>query len=596
VEVSLLGPIFVREWLTVPRRSGNHVRRSAYLALLWVLGLTAWQATVGWDRPASLGVIAQFGFLLFEILSFTQLVLVPSWAALSAVNAIAQEKDRHTFVLLLLTDLRNHEIVLGKLFGSLLPMLLFLVGSLPVLALTLLLGGVAVAQILQVSVMLAATAWVAGSLGLMMALWRDRTFPALALTLLAVVVYLCLVRTLPDGLLVWFDPIEALHSILEPSLDMEQVLVPAYGYAAVMGLLGILLNVWGIMRLRVWNSVRETRRRREFSEEDEPLDKDRSRTHASPGSARRVWTNPILWREMRTRAYGRRPLLIQAAYVAALGLIGYVVLSPQAPATGRLAFAAAFGLVPVTLLSLLLITAQAVTAITSEHDSRSLDLLLATDLTPREFIFGKLGGIAYNSWIYVLPPLVLAAVYGRLGLLAVPPKGHPELLAGKNFTAALCLAIVLLVVFAFAMVFGLFIALRTEKSRPAIGNALGTVFFLSVGTLVCVYLILISGRFEYQITSFWLFIAIGIGGLWWVLSGDRPSRALNIASASCPIAVFYAAAYLVIGKPGSTASPDPLWPTLAMVGAFGFTITAMLYPLLGEFDVALGRTKGGGAG
>ena len=45
--------------------------------------------------------------------------------------------------------------------------------------------------------------------------------------------------------------------------------------------------------------------------------------------------------------------------------------------------------------------------------------------------------------------------------------------------------------------------------------------WLSVGTLVCIWLILINGRFEYQWFSFIGFLSAGIGGLWWVLNGDR---------------------------------------------------------------------------
>ena len=66
------------------------------------------------------------------------------------------------------------------------------------------------------------------------------------------------------------------------------------------------------------------------------------------------------------------------------------------------------------MLSLLLLAAQATTAITSERDGRSLDLLLATDLSPKEFIFGKIGGILYNTKEFLLPPLILAAVYAWL--------------------------------------------------------------------------------------------------------------------------------------------------------------------------------------
>jgi ABC-type Na+ efflux pump permease subunit len=83
----------------------------------------------------------------------------------------------------------------------------------------------------------------------------------------------------------------------------------------------------------------------------------------------------------------------------ALAFIGYYALSlvVGVEPRDRPAFAAAYGLVPVGVLSLLLVAAQSATAITSERDVGALDLLLVTDLTPGEFIFGKLGGVAYNA-------------------------------------------------------------------------------------------------------------------------------------------------------------------------------------------------------
>src|SRR6266852_9313603 len=146
----MLGPIFAREWLTLPRRPRHYLTRSFYLLLLWVLALTAWQITVGWEQAATLGDTARFGLFLFQVLTlYVQLPLLLFFSALSAAGTIAQEKDRRTFILLLLTDLRNYEIVLGKLFGSLLQIGLLLLGTVPVLGLLLLLGGVDYRQIIQ---------------------------------------------------------------------------------------------------------------------------------------------------------------------------------------------------------------------------------------------------------------------------------------------------------------------------------------------------------------------------------------------------------------------------------------------------------------
>jgi ABC-type Na+ efflux pump permease subunit len=593
----LLGAIFVREWLTVPRRPRHYVVRSAYLGLLWVLGLTAWQVFVGWDRSATLGDTARFGSVLFYVLTFwVQLPVLIFFAALSSASAIAREKDRRTFVLLLMTDLRNHEIVLGKLFGSLFQIFFLLAGMTPVLALLLLLGGISPEQVTQALLVMAATALAAGSLGGLVALWREKTFPALALTVLFLVLYLCLIQVLSrlpvESWQSWMDPFLALRSVLEPPLHSEAGVAPAYGFAGVMVMLSILLNAWAIVRLRVWNPSGEPIMQRERPEEVEE-EKDRAKAHAAPGALRQVWANPILWREVRTRAYGRWPFLVKAAYYLVFSLICYWALAPLWTSGGPSHFFAARGLVPLGILSLLLVSAQAATAITSERDTGALDLLLVTDLTPQEFIFGKLWGILYNTKSYVLLPLALVIVYAYFGMLATPPRAHPEMALSKNIESLICIDVGALVVLVFAAVLGVHVSLRTINSQMAIINTLGTIFFLSVGTLVCIALIVINGRFESQWFSFIFFLAAGIGGLWWVLSADRPSAALTLASFLCPPAVFYSVTSVLIGRPGTEESTDPLIPFLVVGGAFGFTVAAMLVPLLSEFDVALGRTTAG---
>ncbi len=609
----MLGPIFNREFLTVPRRDRHYAARAAYLGALWVIALTAWLATQGWARSATLGETARFGPLIFQLLTLVELALFLFFAALSAASAIAQEKDRRTFILLLMTDMRDYEIVLGKLLGSLLPIALLLSASVPILMMLLLLGGIALHQVLQAVLIVGATTLAAGSLGGLIALWRDRTFQSLALTVLFLVLYLCVVRGLTvlpsvapavaaSDVLPWqqrLDPFRALESVQAPTPDAAGAgLAPAYAYTLVMLVISLALNAWGLVKLRVWNPSGEPIMQREKPEEEEEVEdlKARAAAHAAPGIARRVGPNPILWREIVTRAYGRRPLMVKAAYFVVLAFIAYYALAPVvARSEGeRLPpFAAAFGMVPVAVLSLLLVAAQAATAITSERDTGALDLLLVTDLTPQEFIFGKLGGIAYNTKEYLIPPLILAVVYGYYGLLASPPRAHPELSASLNSSSLLCVLGGSLVLLAFAMVLGVHVALRTQNSRLAIVNTLSTVFFLSVGTLICIALILINGRFEYQWGSFVFFVVAGVGGLWYVLSGDRPSTALSIASWACPFAVFYSVANVLVAKPGTTESADPLLPFLVIGGAFGFAVAAMLVPLLSEFDVALGRTSGG---
>jgi ABC-type transport system involved in multi-copper enzyme maturation permease subunit len=597
----VLGPIFAREFVTVPRRDRHHVSRLAILLLLWVIGLTAWQATVGFNRTATLGETARFGLLLFQIFTFVLLTLLLFFSTLSAASTVSQEKDRRTFVLLLLTDMRDYEIVLGKMLGSLLPIGLLLLATIPVLALLLFLGGVSATQVAQAALVLAATALAAGSLGGLIALWRERTFQALALSVLCLVLYLCVVQGI--GLLAgasgvadtgtvqaWFDPFTALARVLQPSATTTRI-APAYGFAATMLVASVLLNGVGIWKLRKWNPSGEPIMQREVpgDQEDDPA--IRAKAHAAPGVVREVWDNPILFREIRTLAYGRRPLLVKLAYGVVLALICYFAVSALESGS-RPAFVAAYGLVPVAILSLLLVSAQAVTSITSERDGRALDLLLVTDLSPKEFIFGKLGGVLYNTKEFLIPPLLLAVFYAVRGALASTPRdaGLGETLA-INFGPLLCVLGALIVLLAFGLVLGLHVALRIENSRLSIVHTLGTIFFLSVGALISIYLIVINtGSLGNQLLSFSAFILLGIGGLWWVLSADRPAPALTLAAALCPLAMFYTIVNILVAKPGSQESTDPLVPFLVIGAAFGFTIAAMLVPLLSEFDVALGRT------
>ena len=143
---------------------------------------------------------------------------------------------------------------------------------------------------------------------------------------------------------------------------------------------------------------------------------------------RQVWDNPMIWREIRTWAYGRKTLVIRLAYLALFGLCRrQPVRDDRSQPVGRRQRRRA-GLVPLFLLSLVLVNAQAVTSMTSERDARALDLLLVTDLSPKEIVFGKLGGVFYNTKEMVLLPRCCAAsVPGRVAGGELHRSGEPGL-------------------------------------------------------------------------------------------------------------------------------------------------------------------------
>lgn len=608
----MLGPIFARELTTVPRRKSHYSTRVAQLGLLTILGITAWQAAVGFTNNATLGEAAKFGTTIFQVVVYVQLILLLFFSALSAASAVSQEKDRRTFILLLITDMRDYEIVLGKLLGALLPITVYQLTAVPFSCLLLLLGGIDPSQVFESALVLLAACFAAGSLGGLVALWRERTFQAIALSVLFIILYEGIVVGLttfapqflpgiPWSIIrSWLEPFSAIFSVLEADESNNWLgLKPAYGFCICMFLLCILLNGIGLWGLRRWNPSGEPMMQREGPGDDpeanlnnDQLADFRAKAHAAPGKNRSVWQNPVLWREICTRAYGRRPLAVKLAYGLVAALIFFFAYTIATKPGGREAFVSAYGLVPITVISMLLVTAQAATSITSERDGGALDVLLVTDISPFEFVFGKILGVIYNTKEYLLPPVIFALGYALYGLIIRTPEeitGWERFLA--NFGPMFAIILAILFLLAFSIVIGIHVSLRIVNSRAAILQTLATVFFISVGTLIIIYLINVNqGSFANQWVSFILFLTLGIGGLWFVLSADRPSPALTLASILCPLAMFYCITNILIAKPGTDESADALGPIMFIVISFGFTMFAMLYPLITEFDVALGRT------
>ncbi|HUY31299.1 MAG TPA: hypothetical protein VMV69_00855 [Pirellulales bacterium] len=578
-----VGPVFTREAVTAPRRARMYVARSAYVASLLVLMATAWQVLAGTQEVRNVGDLARFGATVFQILAPLQLAVMMFFAALSAASAVAAEKDRQTLILLLLTHLSNFELVVGKLLASLLNTLVLLAAALPLFMLIALLGGVSHLEIARVFAVTLSSALVAGSLGSTLAFWREKTFQALAMTAIGLVVWIAVGEVVARGAFgdewrgVACDRWAVAISPWRATLEAAQ---PFAADGAAFGLLGgavnlflvvsaaaiVLLNTVATLMVRVWNPSREARR------DTMPQDAAATPSARQKGRTRQVWDNPILWREMRTWAYGRKILVVRLAYwlLAAAAAAALVTLVGQA-AMPREANVAAV-LVPFAVLSLVLINAQAVTALTSERDARALDLLLVTDLTPKEFVFGKLGGVFYNTKEMVLFPAALCVYLRWAGVVSFENLGY--LTCGW------------LVLCGFANMLGVHTGMNYANSRGAVAVSLGTVFFLFVGVAVCMrIMVAFSGSFQVQLTPFLTAIFGGGIGLYVALGVRNPSSALKLASAGCPFAIFYAITSHLLGY--------TLGVFLVLACTFGFTTLAMLVPALFEFDVATGRTTGG---
>ena len=575
------GPIFHREVLTLPRQLGHYLARSGYVGLLFVLIYTAAQTTFGFQDVRGIAAMADFGGLVFQILAFVQLTLVLFFSLLFAAGNVSQEKDRETLVLLLMTDLRNHEIVLGKLFAGLLPVATLILSSVPVFAFLQLLGGVDFSQIVWLFGLSAVSALLAGSWGAFVAFWKEKTFQTLAIGVLGIVAYLgvleavALLSPASSGLANvanMLSPFRAMARIMSPLSDTSKlgaVTVSAFDALGAMAALAITLMAVAINRLRVWNPSRAFH---VAAPAEKTVATDDESPHAQTKSRHRViWSNPVLWREIMTRAYGRKIAFIKLIYVLIASAAAYQLIAAGERGESMLGIVspAAFAFGGLGILALMLINAQAVTSITTERDAKTLDLIVATEITAKEFVFGKLGGIFFNTKELFLVPLFLVGWFVASGSMTA-----------ENGTY---LTFGFLTLVAFAAMLGLHSGLGFASSKSAIANSLGTMFFLFVGIFVLMVLLVEArGSFGTQIQAFLVFIVAGSLALVHSLTSRNPSPALRLAGGALPFLTFYAiTTFLLRGSLGVCVS---------IFLAYGFTTLAMLIPAVSEFDVALGRS------
>ena len=148
---NLFGPVFTYEALRLGRKRSTFILRGLYivammalLAYLYMLWSESMRYRSGYYSgnavpPRELSRFATQFFYTFEVIQFLVVVLLtPAYVA----GAIADEKERKTLEFLLATDLRNREIVFGKMAARVANLLMYILAGLPVMAFLQLFGGI----------------------------------------------------------------------------------------------------------------------------------------------------------------------------------------------------------------------------------------------------------------------------------------------------------------------------------------------------------------------------------------------------------------------------------------------------------------------
>jgi hypothetical protein len=173
-------PVVERELRVAARkRSTFWVRIAAALVALIIGGgfLVLTLVGLGFGTPS-------LGTGLFAVLTWLGLAAVLSAGLFFTADCLSEEKREGTLGFLFLTDLRGHDVVLGKLLATSLRGFYALLAVLPILAVTVLMGGVTGAQFWKTSLALVNALFISLSAGLFVSAISRDSQKALAGTLL----------------------------------------------------------------------------------------------------------------------------------------------------------------------------------------------------------------------------------------------------------------------------------------------------------------------------------------------------------------------------------------------------------------------------
>lgn len=392
-------PVLQRELLVNLRTNRAFVLLAVYQILLAAVVIAAWPSDQRLDltsNPPSATKLVNLFFLGQYVIAS---LMAPSFAA----GAIAGEKERMTYEMLLASPLRPGAIVLGKLVASLTHIGMLIIGSLPIIVLCLPLGGVHVSEVLAAYLGLIVSVLLFGAIGVFCSSYFPRTSSAL------VVSYLAILPLVIGACVFW----ASLASEGDLRLKLSVVVVPAFGLTAV-----ILMCAAAAGRMLyppdVGSEGKEVIDLEREAEEAVGLviqpDQFPDRLFAPPKKDEMMadGANPVYDKELHSEIFSQGTLMlrlvIQISILLAIPMMGVFLFFQQQHAPW-------FG-VYVIVFNMLVGPSFLAGSITGERERQTLDLLLTTPLTPAQILWGKFlvrFRITLVLTAFLLWPLILGA-------------------------------------------------------------------------------------------------------------------------------------------------------------------------------------------
>ena len=425
----LTGPLFDKELRVSSRRRRNYVLRFMYIIFLTLFIVSVWLEVVQLQgaaafQKARMSIAGKT--IITTIVSF-QFIATQLIAVIMLSNSISDEIYHRTLGVLMTTPINSFQIVMGKLFSKLLQIILLLAMSVPLLAIVRVFGGVPWGYILS-SLCITITAVVfAGSLSLNFSISNRRAYVVIIKTIVTLGILYMFIPALAGALLRprWFyipvfrNPVSQFPELiallyLNPfgamSINTAAMLSPAAGIPSLFWPLhcGIMLIASAFLIARSIKIVRKVALRQAVgSAELIPRFRFRRKkglnslpvgqSGESSGIIKPVNGLPVLWKELRAPMIqggdGRNSIIGLGVAVIAL-LITYAIFAQQRFLDEDFAHVM-YALMFVTMGSIFHMVLSA-TCITSEKESSSWPILMATSMDDWHIVLGKAAGVFYK--------------------------------------------------------------------------------------------------------------------------------------------------------------------------------------------------------
>jgi ABC-type transport system involved in multi-copper enzyme maturation permease subunit len=480
------GPVFAYEWLTSTRRRQGYALRAVFLLLLLSSLVVAWRSYQPPRGAGPLGALAALGAMFFVGAVGTQLTLVLLLAPAATSDAICLDRMRRTLTHVLVTDLSNAEIVLGKLAARLIPVVGLVACALPLMQILTLLGGVDPDALLGAFLVTVGVALLGSSLALAFSLWARRSHEALLGTYAVLGLWLLcrpMAKTIGSvfPLATWVPPraIDPFWLAFAPYWAPGAV---DWGdYASFLGVataLSVLLVGLAVLRIRAVCAREVVKRPRSLSRlvsRLQWLDPTRYLPAAS------LDTNPVLWWECHRGRMSRGARAVYVLYLAiALTftlIIGAIRFGTGVPwVSGLEVFA-----------GILIVCVTAAASLADERARGSLDVLLTTQLSTRQIVLGKWLGACR-----VLPVVALLPAILTLGFIIDFPSLWTTILILIAFVVCAGAAIT---------AFGLAVATWTSRPGWSVAAAVGIYAIVAIGWCFLPFMIIGGGAHSEGLTT-----------------------------------------------------------------------------------------------